>query len=118
MSPSRNTGYDASTSASFVEVDSRLGWTLGYPFVFRALGVGGSDTPKTLLDYGCGPGRVANRIARKYDIRVIAVDPSTEMLTIASQRYRHPRITYRQIRDNRLDFLADTSIDAMPRSLS
>jgi ubiquinone/menaquinone biosynthesis C-methylase UbiE len=34
------------------------------------------------------------------------------MLAIASQRYCHPRITYRQIRDNRLDFLADGSMDA------
>ncbi|MBV9059783.1 MAG: class I SAM-dependent methyltransferase [Pseudonocardiales bacterium] len=42
----------------------------------------------------------------------IAVDLSTEMLAIASQRYQHPRITYRQIRDNRLDFLADGSMDA------
>ena len=112
MNPNGDTAYDAPTSASFAEVDSRLGWTLGYPFALRALGVGGPDAPKTLLDYGCGPGRVANRIARRYDIRVIAVDPSTEMLAIASQRYCHPRITYRQIRDNRLDFLADGSMEA------
>jgi ubiquinone/menaquinone biosynthesis C-methylase UbiE len=112
MNPNGNTGYDAPTSASFAEVDSRLVWTLGYPFALRALGVGGPDTPKTLLDYGCGPGRVANRIARRYDIRVSAVDPSAKMLAIASQRYRHPRITYRQIRDNRFDFLADGSMDA------
>ena len=107
-----DTAYDAPTSASFAEVDNRLGWILGYPFALRALGVGGPDAPKTLLDYGCGPGRVANRIARRYDIRIIAVDPSTEMLAIASQRYCHPRITYRQIQDNRLDFLADGSMDA------
>src|SRR5919199_2263609 len=97
MDSNLKTAYDASTSVSFAELDSRLGWTLGYPFVFRVLGVGGSDTPKTLLDYGCGPGKVANRIARRYDIRVIAVDPSAEMLAIASQRYYHPRITYREI---------------------
>ncbi len=112
MNPNGDTAYDAPTSASFAEVDSRLGWTLGYPFALQALGVGGPDSPKTLLDYGCGPGRVANRIARRYDVRIIAVDPSAEMLAIASQRYCHPRITYRQIQDNRLDFLADGSMDA------
>ena len=112
MNPNGDTAYDAATSGSFAEVDNRLGWTLGYPFALRALGVGGPDTPKTLLDYGCGPGRVANRIARRYDIRIMAVDPSTEMLAIASQRYWHPRITYHQIQNNRLDFLKDGSIDA------
>lgn len=112
MNPNGDTAYDAPTSAGFAEVDSRLGWTLGYPFALRALGVGGPDSPKTLLDYGCGPGGVANRIARRYDIRIIAVDPSAEMLAIASQRYCHPRITYRQIQDNQLDFLADGSMDA------
>jgi len=112
MDPNRNTAYDAPTSASFAELDSRLGWTLGYPFALRALGIGSPNPPKTLLDYGCGPGRAANRIARGYDIRIIAVDPSAEMLAIASQRYRHPLITYRQTQDNRLDFLPDGSMDA------
>jgi ubiquinone/menaquinone biosynthesis C-methylase UbiE len=112
MDPNGDTAYDAPTSASFAELDSRLGWTLGYPFALRALGTGGPVPPKMLLDYGCGPGSAANRIACSYDIRIIAVDPSAEMLAIASQRYRHPRITYRQIHDNRLDFLADGSMDA------
>lgn len=112
MESNWNTAYDAATSASFVEVDDRLGWTLGYPFALRALGVDGSDAPQTLLDYGCGPGKVAERVARSYGIRVIAVDPSAEMLAIASQRYRHPLITYHQIQHNRLDLLADHSVDA------
>ena len=112
MDPNTDTAYDAPTSAGFAEIDSRLGWTLGYPFAFRALGIGGLHPPKTLLDYGCGPGRVANRIARSHDIRITAVDPSAEMLAIASQRYRHPLITYRQTQDNRLDFLPDGSMDA------
>jgi ubiquinone/menaquinone biosynthesis C-methylase UbiE len=109
MDPNQDTAYDGPTSASFVEIDSRLGWTLGYPFAVRALG---ADTPETLLDYGCGPEMVADRVARRYGIRVVAVDPSTEMLAIASQRYCHPRVTYHQAKDNRLEFLADGSIDA------
>lgn len=112
MGPNGDTAYDAPTSANFGELDNRLGWTLGYPFALRALGIGAPDPPKTLLDYGCGPGTAANRIARSYDIRIIAADPSAEMLAIASQRYRHPLITYRQIHGNRLDFLPDGSMDA------
>lgn len=112
MTPNRDTAYDAPTSASFVEVDDKLGWALGYPFALRALGVGGPEAPETLLDYGCGPGKVADRVARKYGIQVIAVDPSAEMLAIASQRYGHPRVTYRRVQDNRLEFLADRSVDA------
>lgn len=112
MDPTRDTAYDAATSASFVEVDDKLGWTLGYPFALRALGAGGPDAPQTLLDYGCGPGKVAERVARSYGIRVIAVDPSAEMLAIATRRYCHPLVTYRQVQRNRLEFLADHSVDA------
>ncbi|MGH4012111.1 MAG: methyltransferase domain-containing protein [Pseudonocardiaceae bacterium] len=112
MNPNRDTAYDGPTAASFVEVDDKLGWALGYPFVLRALGVGGPDTPETLLDYGCGPGKVADRVARSYGMRVIAVDPSPEMLAIASQQHSHPQITHHRVQDNRLEFLPDSSVDA------
>ncbi|MGH3905771.1 MAG: class I SAM-dependent methyltransferase [Pseudonocardiaceae bacterium] len=112
MNSDRDTAYDAPTSAGYVEVDDRIGWALGYPFALRALGVGGPDAPETLLDYGCGPGKVAERIARRDDLRIVAVDPSTEMLSIAMQRYSHPRITYHQVPENLPTFLADDSIDA------
>ncbi|MGH3923852.1 MAG: methyltransferase domain-containing protein, partial [Pseudonocardiaceae bacterium] len=104
--------YDRTTSASFVEVDSKLGWALGYPFALRALGVGGPDAPQTLLDYGCGPGKVADRVARSYGMRVVAVDPSAEMLAIATERHCHPRVTYHRVQENLLTFLADDSVDA------
>jgi SAM-dependent methyltransferase len=112
MTSNRHTAYDALTSADYVEVDDRLGWVLGYPFALRALGVGGPGAPRVLLDYGCGPGKVAKRIARTYDIQVVAVDPSADMLAIASQRYDDPRITYRRLQDDGLTFVADGSVDA------
>ncbi|MGH3987620.1 MAG: class I SAM-dependent methyltransferase [Pseudonocardiaceae bacterium] len=112
MNPNRDTAYDGATSASFVEVDNKLGWALGYPFALRALGVGGPDAPQTLLDYGCGPGKVADRVARRYGMGVVAVDPSAEMLAIASQRYSNPRVTYHQVQDSRLEFLENDSVDA------
>ncbi|MBV8540810.1 MAG: class I SAM-dependent methyltransferase [Pseudonocardiales bacterium] len=112
MEPNTDTAYDASTSADFAEVDDRVGWVLGYPFALRALGVGGPDAPVTLLDYGCGPGKVAHRVARDHGLRVIAVDPSAEMLSIASRRHGHPRVVYHRVREHRLAFLADSSVDA------
>ncbi|MEV5945922.1 hypothetical protein [Streptomyces sp. NPDC051993] len=49
---------------AFAAVDAATDWLLGYPFVFRALGAG-SGTDRVLLDFGCGPGRVADRAARR-----------------------------------------------------
>lgn len=112
MDSNRYTAYDALTSAGFVEVDDRPGWALGYPFALRALGVGGPDAPRTLLDYGCGPGKVAERVARSYGQRVVAVDPSADMLAIATQRHPHPLVTYHQVPENPPTLLADGSIDA------
>jgi len=112
MESNADTAYDAQTSAGFAEVDDKVGWVLGYPFALRALGVGGPDSPETLLDYGCGPGKVAHRVAREYGLGVIAADPSAEMLSIASQRHGHPRISYHRLQDHRLAFLADGSVDA------
>jgi len=112
MSSNRDTAYDAATSADYVEVDDRVGWAFGYPFALRALGVGGPDAPETLLDYGCGPGKVAQRVARRYGLRVVAADPSAEMLAIATQRHSHPRVTYHQVPENPPTLLADESIDA------
>ncbi|MEO7193548.1 MAG: methyltransferase domain-containing protein [Pseudonocardiaceae bacterium] len=112
MEPNADTAYDAPTSSGYAEVDDKVEWVLGYPFALRALGVGGPDAPEALLDYGCGPGKVAHRVARDYGLPVIAVDPSAEMLSIASQRHGHPRVTYHHVRDHRLTFLADGSVDA------
>ena len=112
MDGNPGTAYDEKTSASFVAVDDRLGWILGYPFALRALGVGDPAGPLTLLDYGCGPGKVADRIAREHGLRVIAVDASTEMLALAGRRYNHPMVSYYHVPDNKLPFLSDRSVDA------
>jgi SAM-dependent methyltransferase len=108
---SPGTAYDEKTSTSFAAVDDRLGWILGYPFALRALGVGALSGPQTLLDYGCGPGKVAARIAREHGLRVIAVDASTDMLALAGRRYNHPLVTYHHVRNNKLPFLDDRSVD-------
>jgi len=108
----QETAYDAPTSASYAEGDDKLEWAFGYPFALRALGVGSLDAPATLLDYGCGPGQVAERVARTYGVWVIAVDASAEMLAIAAARHGHPQVQYHRVEGDRLTFLPDARVDA------
>lgn len=106
--PSIADGFDA-----YDDLPERV---IGYPAVFRALGIGidiGTPTVRTVLDYGCGPGKVATRITGACDdVRVVAADISPRMLEIAQALRPHPRIDYRQIDSGKLTFLADDSIDA------
>jgi ubiquinone/menaquinone biosynthesis C-methylase UbiE len=81
---------------------------LGYRKVFELL----APTPSsTVLDYGCGPGKVALRLAERFGSRVIGVDSSPTMLELARARRSHPRVRYEQIADERLADLADASVD-------
>ncbi|MGW6704626.1 class I SAM-dependent methyltransferase [Streptomyces sp. NPDC054956] len=101
-----------STADGFDAYDDLPERLIGYPAVFRALGIG---TPgvRTVLDYGCGPGKVATRIVEAcHDTGVVAADISPRMLEIARARRPHPRIDYRQIDSGKLTFLADASVDA------
>ncbi|MEU7553701.1 class I SAM-dependent methyltransferase [Streptomyces sp. NPDC044571] len=74
------TGRDG--AQAFAAVEAATDWLLGYPFVFEAVarGIGGHGV---LVDYGCGPGRVADRAARLLGVRVLGVDTSPEMLDLA-----------------------------------
>jgi ubiquinone/menaquinone biosynthesis C-methylase UbiE len=85
---------------------------IGYPAVFAELQLG---TPgvRNLLDYGCGPGKVALRAVQHYpDVAVRAVDISPRMLEIARSQRSHDRIQYQQLDGPRVPGLADGSIDA------
>ncbi|XUL99371.1 class I SAM-dependent methyltransferase [Streptomyces venezuelae ATCC 10712] len=93
---------------SYDDVPERL---IGYPAVFHALGIG-SCAVRTVLDYGCGPGKVATRVVEASDARVVAVDLAPRALEIARERRPHPRIEYRATADGGLGFLADGSVDA------
>lgn len=72
---------------AFAAVEAATDWLLGYPFVFRALArrIGAGDV---LVDYGCGPGKVADHAARSLGARVLGVDTSPEMLALARTRGR------------------------------
>ncbi|MCB5181714.1 class I SAM-dependent methyltransferase [Streptomyces antimicrobicus] len=67
---------------AFAAVEAATDWLLGYPFVFRHLArrIGEGDV---LVDYGCGPGTVADAAARRLGARVLGVDTSPEMLELA-----------------------------------
>lgn len=97
-------------AGGFDSYDDLTERTIGYPAVFGALRLGDPDV-RTVLDYGCGPGKVAERVVTGYGKQVVAVDGSAPMLEIAKSSRADPRIDYRLIRDARLPFVADDALD-------
>lgn len=65
----------------------------------------------TILDYGCGPGKVALRLAQQTDSKIIAVDESDHMIDIANQQRPHDRIDYQVVKNDSLSFLPNDSLD-------
>lgn len=98
-------------AAGFNAYDDLPERTLGYPFVFQALGLGEQGI-KQVLDYGCGPGKVAERVVGLHGTRVVAVDSSAAMLSIAQRERAHSLIDYRKVEDEQLPFLGSGSVDA------
>lgn len=95
---------------AFAALEAATDWLLGYPFVFRALSrrIGPGAV---LVDYGCGPGRVADRAARQLGVRVIGVDTSPEMLALA-RASATAVAEYHLVEDGRVTGLADGCADA------
>ncbi|MFI5863827.1 class I SAM-dependent methyltransferase [Streptomyces sp. NPDC051546] len=96
---------------AFAAVEAATDWLLGYPFVFRTLArwVGGGSV---LVDYGCGPGKVADHAARRLGAKVLGVDTSPEMLALA--RGSGTAVAeYHLVTDGRAACLADGSADAV-----
>lgn len=114
MTTSTHWQKTAFVADGFDAYDDRPERLIGYPAVFRALGIGiGNLAVRTVLDYGCGPGKVATRITEAdARVQVVAADISPRMLEIAHTLRPHPRIDYRQIDSGKLTFLADDSVDA------
>ncbi|MEV4442104.1 class I SAM-dependent methyltransferase [Streptomyces sp. NPDC049577] len=106
-----NGAYDGPRAADgYAARDDRMDRLLGHPFVFRALALT-EMRGRTLLDFGCGPGIVAERAARLYGVRVLAVDVSPAMLQ-AARRRNPPGAEFRLIRDGRVADLPDRCADA------
>lgn len=112
MTTSTHWQQTASVADGFDAYDDLPERLIGYPAVFRALGIG-APAVRTVLDYGCGPGKVATRVTEACGhAHVVAADISPRMLEIARTCRPHPRIDYRQIDSGKLTFVADDSIDA------
>ncbi|MET9604275.1 class I SAM-dependent methyltransferase [Streptomyces sp. NPDC006512] len=96
---------------AFAAVEAATDWLLGYPFVFRALSdrIGAGSV---LVDYGCGPGKVADRAARRLGAYVIGVDTSPEMLDLARDGARAVA-EFHLVEDGRVTALADGCADAV-----
>jgi ubiquinone/menaquinone biosynthesis C-methylase UbiE len=102
--------HDAEVAERFEGLDGLTERTVGFPVLFRELGLEGHDVTN-VLDYGCGPGKTACEIADLYDVGVTAVDSSAEMLRLA-ERHPHDRVRYRLLEHGGLSFVEDGSIDA------
>lgn len=96
---------------AFAAVEAATDWLLGYPFVFRFL-AGRIDGRHVLVDYGCGPGKVADHAARLLGSRVLGVDTSPEMLELA-RRSGTAVAEYHLVAENHTPCLADGSADAV-----
>ena len=82
-------------------------WLIGYPKVMEILS---PLRGKTILDYGCGTGKVSRRL-RDHGARVIGVDIALPMLEIAKQEDA-AGINYRHIESGSIRFIEDGSVDA------
>ncbi|GGS22861.1 methyltransferase UbiE [Streptomyces nojiriensis] len=96
---------------AFAAVEAATDWLLGYPFVFRALArrIGAGEV---LVDYGCGPGKVADEAARRLGARVLGVDTSPEMLALA-RASATAVAEYHLVEDGRVTGLPDGCADAV-----
>ncbi|MCX5195296.1 class I SAM-dependent methyltransferase [Streptomyces sp. NBC_00249] len=96
---------------AFAAVEAATDWLLGYPFVFRAL-ARRIRPGEVLVDYGCGPGKVAEHAARRFGARVLGADTSPQMLELA--RTTAPTVAeYHLVVDGRVAGLADGCADAV-----
>ncbi|MEU3314917.1 class I SAM-dependent methyltransferase [Streptomyces sp. NPDC006662] len=110
--PTGGTAWSGSEGArAFAAVEAATDWLLGYPFVLRALSRR-IRPGAVLVDYGCGPGTVADHAARVLGARVIGADTSPEMLALA----RAPGTAvaeFHLVEDGRTAGLADGCADAV-----
>ncbi|MBA0050997.1 class I SAM-dependent methyltransferase [Streptomyces sp. AJS327] len=100
---------DEEVAESYAEIEASTDWLLGYPFVFRALGLG-RESGRVVLDFGCGHGKVADHVAKRYGARVLAADISPAMLEASRQR-GNPLLEHHALVDDRIAGLPDACAD-------
>ncbi len=83
---------------------------LGFDYIFKNLK--SCESNIKILDFGCGPGKVAERMAKiKPKSQIIAVDQSKNMLEVAIREHNKKNMTYKLIEQNQLKGIEDKSID-------
>lgn len=85
-------------------------WVLGYAIVIKNLT---PLTNKTILDFGCGTGEFSRYMCDKGAEKVIGLDISDKMLSIASNNRNNDNLIFHQINKLQLDFIADEVVDAI-----
>lgn len=84
--------------------------TLGFHHVFHLIQE--DSKVRDILDYGCGPGKVSERLSMLKDTyNILAVDQSEEMINIAALFRNRPNIHYQLIQNNDLNFIKSDSLD-------
>lgn len=97
-------------SKKFNSYNDMLEEILGYNFIFKR--IGSVSNIVNIIDFGCGPGKVAERLSQINDkYHIIAVDESEKMLKIANDQHKNAQIDYKLIKNDSLDFLPSQSID-------
>ena len=93
----------------FESYDDTLEQLLGYPYVYKALGLSNSAAGNW-LDYGCGPGKVAVRFAKASQKHFYAVDESSSMIDMAHSAHAHPLVSYSLIQNDDLSFIPNNAL--------
>ncbi|MER6169578.1 class I SAM-dependent methyltransferase [Streptomyces violaceorubidus] len=90
--------WSAGTSVeAYTALGNPLEWQLAYPELFERMGFGNPLFEGPVLDYGCGPGKVAAHLAERYGYDVVGCDVSTEMIALAKRDNATPRTTFTSI---------------------
>lgn len=103
---------DEEVSKKFNLYNDMLENILGFDYIFQNLK--SNESIKKILDFGCGPGKVAERMAKiKPESKIIAVDQSQNMLDIAMKEHNKENIDYKLIEQNQLKGIEKNSIDCV-----
>ena len=99
-------------SEAFNQYNDMLENILGYEVILDM--VRNDKTITKILDFGCGPGKVCAKLASSNEnYRIIAVDQSENMLSIAKKYRGLSNIQYQLVENNDLSFIESDSIDCI-----
>jgi len=98
---------DNKIANQFNQYNDVLEQVLGYDKIFSYFSGKSLDT---ILDYGCGPGKVSLRLAQQTTAHILAVDESPKMINLAKTERAHENITYNVVENDHLKGVQDNTI--------